>query len=82
MTEKLYEDLPSHELIDRNLQVGNPVIVRLRREGEHTHFMVIAGKDGHEYLVRDPGAGADKGLYPLREYGSKIEALRFYRPPR
>jgi Peptidase_C39 like family len=77
--EKAYEDLPSHELIDRNLQAGNPVIVRLKREGQRTHFVVIAGKDGYEYLTRDPGAGAEKGLYPLREYGSKIEALRFYR---
>jgi hypothetical protein len=28
--------------------------------------------------VRDPGAGSAKGLYPLRELGSDIEALRFY----
>jgi hypothetical protein len=43
-----------------------------------THFVVIAGKDGFDYLIRDPGAGAAKGLYPLRELGSNIEALRFY----
>jgi hypothetical protein len=43
-----------------------------------THFVVIAGKDGFDYLVRDPGGGAAKGLYPLRELGSDIEALRFY----
>jgi len=28
----------------------------------------------------DPGAGSAKGLYPLRELGSDIEALRFYQP--
>ena len=77
--EKAYEDLPSYELIDRNLQAGNPVIVRVRAKSGTTHFVVIAGKDGYEYLTRDPGAGGAKGLYPLREYGSKIEALRFYR---
>jgi hypothetical protein len=43
-----------------------------------THFVVIAGKDGFDYLIRDPGAGASKGLYPLRELGSNIEALRYY----
>jgi len=48
--------------------------------GGVTHFVVIAGKDGFDYLVRDPGAGAAKGLYPLRELGSDIEALRFYEP--
>mgnify|MGYP001607066153 CR=1 FL=1 len=31
-----------------------------------SHFVVIAGKDGFDYLVRDPGAGSAKGLYPLR----------------
>jgi len=45
-----------------------------------THFVVIAGKDGFDYLVRDPGTGFAKGLYPLRELGSDIEALRFYQP--
>ena len=74
----LYEDLPSYALIDRNLAHGNPVIVRLRYPSGITHFVVIAGKEGFDYLTRDPGAGAAKGLYPLREFGSKIEALRFY----
>ena len=81
-TEKLYEDLPSYELIDRNLEAGNPVIVRLRSKEGITHFVVIAGKDGYDYLTLDPGAGSTKGMYPLREYGSKIEALRYYRPTR
>ena len=73
-----YEDLPSYELIDANLARGNPVIVRLRLPSGITHFVVIAGKDGFDYLTRDPGSGAAKGLYPLREFGSPIEALRFY----
>jgi hypothetical protein len=77
--QHLYEDLPSYYLIDRNLTEGNPVIVRLRYPSGITHFVVIAGKQGYDYLVRDPGAGAEKGLYPLREFGSPIEALRFYR---
>jgi hypothetical protein len=75
---KAYEDLPSYELIDENLARGNPVIVRLRLPSGITHFVVIAGKEGFDYLTRDPGAGAAKGLYPLREFGSNIEALRFY----
>ena len=74
----IYEDLPTYHLIDANLVAGNPVIVRLRYPHGITHFVVIAGKDGFDYLTRDPGAGAAKGLYPLREFGSKIEALRFY----
>ena len=76
----VYEDLPSYQLIDSNIAHGNPVIVRVRLGGGITHFVVIAGKDGFDYLVRDPGAGSSKGLYPLRELGSDIEALRFYQP--
>ena len=76
----VYEDLPSYALIDSNLDRGNPVIVRVRFPSGITHFVVIAGKEGFDYLIRDPGAGAVKGLYPLRELGSNIEALRFYEP--
>ncbi len=76
--QHVYEDLPSYQLIDSNLALGNPVIVRVRYSSGITHFVVIAGKEGFDYLVRDPGAGAAKGLYPLRELGSDIEALRFY----
>lgn len=75
----VYEDLPSYYLIDSNLLRGNPVIVRLHLPGGPTHFVVIMGKEGFQYLVRDPSsAGLRKGVYPLRELGSKIEALRFY----
>ena len=74
----VYEDLASFRLIDTNLLHGNPVIVKLRLRSGITHFVVIAGKDGFDYLTRDPGAGAAKGLYPLRELGSRIEGLRYY----
>ena len=68
------------KLIDSNLARGNPVIVRIRFSSGATHFVVIAGKQGFDYLIRDPGAGASKGYYPLRDLGSNIEALRFYEP--
>jgi hypothetical protein len=76
----VYEDLASYQLIDSNISRGNPVIVRVRLPNGITHFVVLAGKDGFDYLVQDPGSGSVKGLYPLRELGSDIEALRFYEP--
>ena len=76
----VYEDLPSYQLIDSNLAHGNPVIVRVRLTNGITHFVVVAGKDGFDYLVRDPGGGAAKGFYPLRQLNSDIEGLRFYQP--
>jgi hypothetical protein len=77
--QHVYEDDASYRLIDTNLLRGNPVIVRMRMKNGITHFVVLAGKDGYDYLTRDPGHGAEKGLYPLKEIGSKIEALRFYK---
>lgn len=76
-----YEDAPSYFLIDSNLLRGNPVIIRLRYPGGTTHFMVICGKRGFDYLVRDPGPGGQRGVYELRDFGGPIEALRFYQKP-
>lgn len=77
--EHIYEADASHFLIDWNLLRGNPVIVRLRYPNGITHFVVIVGKQGREYIVRDPGDRFRDGLYFLSEFGSPIEALRFYR---
>lgn len=76
--EKAYEDLPSHWLIDNNLRAGNPVIAKLRAP-EGFHFVVICGKDGYDYLTCDPGTAEGRGVYPLKEYGGRIEGIRFYR---
>lgn len=77
LAEFEYEDLPSYRLIDTNLLRGNPVIVRVRMRNGITHFLVITGKRGLDYLVLDPAS--PRGPYPLREFGSPAEALRFYR---
>jgi drug/metabolite transporter superfamily protein YnfA len=81
--EKAYEDLPSFWGIDSQLIHGNPVIVRIHFPSGGTHFVVIAGKRGFDYLILDPGAGWKKGLYPLREITPNIDGLRYYRraPP-
>jgi hypothetical protein len=75
----VYEDAPSYFWIDWNLWRGNPVIIRLKIPRGGNHFVVIVGKQGWDYLILDPGAGAAKGVYPLRELTPKIQALRFYR---
>lgn len=79
VVEKAYEDLPSHALIDWNLIRGNPVIVRIRRSDGITHFVVIVGKRGRDYLIRDPSGAGGGRVYPLAELGVPIEALRYYR---
>jgi hypothetical protein len=73
----VYEDLPSYRLMDWNLLRGNPVIVRVHPAGRsNTHFVVVVGKAGWEYRVQDPGSGGNLGW--LRDFGSPVEALRFY----
>jgi hypothetical protein len=76
-----YEDLPSFFLMDWNLLRGNPVIARVRYPNGITHFVLVCGKDGFEYLVRDPGAGGENGLRPLSDFPGPVEGLRFYRKP-
>lgn len=74
-----YEDLPSYGLIDWNLLRGNPVMVRVRRPSGRTHFVVIVGKKGLDYLVRDPGSQGRSGVYPFYQLSPSMEALRYYR---
>ena len=64
-----YEDAPSFALIDLNLLRGNPVIARLRYPGGITHFVVIVGKQGFDYLILDPGRAYERGVYPLKDFG-------------
>ncbi len=75
--EKAYEDLPSYALIDKNLLAGNPVIVRLTLKNGTTHFVVVVGKSGWDYLVVDPARSPSWGVYPLKDLTDRIEALRF-----
>jgi hypothetical protein len=79
IVEKAYEDLPSYGRIDWNLLKRNPVIIRLRLPDGITHFVVIVGKRGLDYLIRDPSGRGGGRVYPLSDLGVPIEALRYYR---
>jgi hypothetical protein len=81
--EKAYEDAPSYALLDQNLLLGNPVIVRLTLRTGRPHFVVVVGKQGWDYLIQDPARDPAFGIYPLKDLTGEIEALRFYRvvPP-
>jgi|GEM_PF-232796 len=81
--EKAYEDIPSYALLDHELLMGNPVIVRLKLPRGTPHFVVVVGKQGWDYLIRDPARNPAYGIYPLKQITDHIEGLRFYRvvPP-
>src|SRR4028118_1807687 len=48
----VYEDKGSYKLLDENLLRGNPVIAKLRLPSGTTHFVVVAGKEGKDYLTQ------------------------------
>jgi ABC-type bacteriocin/lantibiotic exporter with double-glycine peptidase domain len=59
-----------------NLLKGNPLIDRIRRPEGGTHFVLVVGKEGWDYIAQDPGAGGR--IVRLSEFNSDVEALRFY----
>jgi ABC-type bacteriocin/lantibiotic exporter with double-glycine peptidase domain len=74
---KVYEDAPSYQLIDENLLLSNPVIVRLHLSSGTTHFVVVVGKSGWDYLIRDPAA-MEMGVYKLALRSNEVTGLRYY----
>jgi len=76
----IYNGSASYNLIDASLLSGNPVIVVIPlREGAY-HFVVIVGKVGRDYLIRDPAA-SDRP-YPLRQLTDKIGDICIFRAVR
>jgi hypothetical protein len=74
-----YNGYASYELIDSNLLEKNPVIAIIRLSDGAYHFVVIVGKDGRNYLIRDPAASPFRRPYPLSELTDRIEGICFFR---
>src|SRR5690606_9482993 len=73
-----YVGRPDYGIIDANLRRGNPVIVKILLGERYTHWVLIVGKDGPEYLVHDPAAGV--APLPLRPRSRYMYALRVLEP--
>ena len=73
-----YIGAPTHVRIDRALRANQPVIAKVFINGIIPHWVLIVGKDGGDYLMRDP-LGDGKTIQRLSEYGSKIYAIRTLR---
>lgn len=68
-------DTPSLALIDTALKNGEPVLAKVLLSKDVYHWVLIVGKEGVNYLVRDPlGDGA--GVVQLSQYESDILAIR------
>ena len=63
--------------INKELDSGNPVIVKLIHNGGKTHFVVLTGRDGSIYYMNDPAYG-DRTTLNAR-YGAPSEVIRGFR---
>lgn len=66
---------PDYVTIDRALRNGNPVLARVLLNGNVAHWVLIVGKDGYDYLMKDP-LGSDKRVETMERLGSDIQAIR------
>ena len=73
-----YNGNASYELIDTNLLERNPVIAFIRLPDGGYHFVVIVGKEAHNYLIRDPAASPVRRPYPLSELTDRIQGVCFF----
>lgn len=78
--ELVYNGRASFTIIDKSLLAGNPVIVVIPLRDGAYHFVVIVGKVGRNYLIRDPAASSRP--YPLSERADKITSICIFRSAR
>ena len=66
---------PTHDTIDDALAAGDPVIVKVILQSGIQHRVLVVGREGNEYLMKDP-LGDGRNLQPLSTIGSEIHAVR------
>ena len=71
-----YNGDPDTTLMDENLAVGNPLIVRVYLNGPTQHWVVVVGRSGRDYLVEDP-LHESAAPVSLSRYGA-VDALRVF----
>jgi hypothetical protein len=74
----VYQGICTYASLDRNLLAGHPVIIQVTLPDGGMHFVVVAGKQGYDYLVKDPAAYPDAGLIPLQQITSRIDREYIY----
>ena len=66
---------PTNREIEQALADGNPVIVKVAPPPMTQHWVLLVGREGREYLMRDP-LDASPLVRPLSSLGSDILAVR------
>jgi len=68
-------DKPAHADLDDALRAGQPVLAKVFIDKIIPHWVLVTGKEGTNYMMRDPLNEA-KNLEPLSKYGSDIFGVR------
>ncbi len=76
--EVVYCNEPTHRRIDECIQRGEFPIVKIFLPGPIPHWVVVVGKEGNEYLVKDPAEKSRK-IVKLSDCGAHIYSLRYVR---
>jgi hypothetical protein len=66
---------PTHRDIQEALAAGNPVLVKVAPGSMIQHWVLLVGRDGREYLMKDP-LDDGKKVKALSSLGSDILAVR------
>jgi hypothetical protein len=69
---------PDYDDLDDAIANGWPVVTEIRLRGEVPHWVLVVGKNGLEYLARDPLVPGR--LVALSQRSAIIEAVRIIRP--
>ncbi len=74
---EVYRGPARTEILERNLALGNPVMVKVLIRGRTQHWVLVVGTDGPDYLANDP---LGPGGLPIRlsKYGDRVYALRVF----
>jgi len=70
-----YMSRPDHAVIDCALRKAQPVLAKVYISAIIPHWVLIVGKDGQEYLMRDP-LGEANSVDRISDYKSKVYAVR------
>lgn len=68
-------DKPTHADLDAALQARQPVLIKVFINKVIPHWVLLSGKDGTNYLMRDP-LDESKSLKLVSSYGSEIFGVR------
>lgn len=70
---------PTLQAIEAALAAGHPVIVKVAPPPMLQHWVVLVGREGREFLMRDP-LDTVPAVRPLSAIGSDILAVRIVKP--